>query len=155
MKPCSITSGTYMTILRRTFLGRRWWILALPVALCLCMIAIDTRFVFVALIVAMAMAMLSMPLFYYYGLTQESRWSILEKSITITDDGIRLDFLSEKMECHIILWDSIASTSAHSNCLVVRLKKNRYTFLAIPLSAFDSEDELRETVIAIRSHSNS
>lgn len=152
MKPCSITSSTYMTILRRTFLGRRWWIMALPVVLCLCLTAIDTRFAYVALIVAMAMVMLAMPLVFYYGLTQESRWSILEKTVTLTDDGIRLDFLSDKMESHDIPWGSIASTSAYCNCLIVRLKKNRYTFLAIPLTAFDSEAELRETVIAIRSH---
>ena len=152
MKPCSITSGTYMAILRRTFLGRRWWLMALPVVLCLCMIAIDTRFAYVALIVAMAMVMLAMPLVFYYALTQESRWSILEKTITITDEGIKLDFLSDKMKCHFIAWDDIASTGASCDCLIVRLKKNRYTFLAIPLTAFDSEEELRETVIAIRSH---
>ena len=139
-----------MSILYRLFLVRWWWLLLLPVAACLALIAVDTRFAFVALIVAMAMVMLSFPLLYYFALTQESRWSILEKTVTITDEGLRLDFTSDKMREHLIAWSDIASTAVLSHCFVLRLKKNSYTFLAIPLDAFQSEDELRRFVITTR-----
>ena len=139
-----------MSILYRLFLAQRWWLMLLPVAVCLALIAVDTRFVFAALIVALAMLMLSFPMLYYYALTQESRWSILEKTVTITDEGLQLDFTSDKMRRHIIPWADIASTTAVKGCLVVRFKKNSYTFLAIPLNAFSEEEELRKFVISIR-----
>lgn len=143
-----------MSILYRLFFVRWWWILLLPVALCLALIAVDTRFAFVALIVAMAMVILSFPLLYYFALTQESRWSILEKTVTITDEGLRLDFTSEKMRQHTILWGEIASSTALNHCLVLRLKKNRYTFFAISLDAFSGEDDLRQFVVTIRKRIN-
>lgn len=146
----SISSGTYMSILYRLFLARRWWLMLLPVAVCLALIAVDTRFAFAALIVALAMLMLSFPLLYYYALTQESRWSILEKTVTLTDDGLLLDFTSDKMRQHLIPWADIASTTAAKGCLVIKFKKNSYTFLAIPLNAFSGEEELRNFVLSIR-----
>lgn len=114
------------------------------------LIAVDTRFAYVALIVAMAMVVISMPLVYYYALTQESRWSILEKTVTITDEGLQLDFTSDKMRQHLVAWQEIASTTALKNCMVIRMKKNSYTFLAIPLGAFSGEEELRRFVLDVR-----
>lgn len=139
-----------MSILYRLFFARRWWLLLLPVVVCLALITVDNRFAFVALIVAMAMVMISMPILYYYALTQESRWSILEKTATITEEGLRLDFTSEKMREHVIAWNEIDSTTAFNNCLILRFKKNKYTILAIPLTAFSGEDELRKFVIEVR-----
>lgn len=141
-----------MSILRRLYLGRRWWIMALPVVVCLALIAVDTRFAYVALIVAMAMVMLAMPLWYYFALTQESRWSILDKTVVATDEGLQLDFVNDKMKSHLITWQEMESTTAVSECLVIRLKKNKYTFLAIPFSAFDDKEELRELVKEIHRH---
>ena len=146
----SISSGTYMSILYRLFFARRWWLLLLPVVVCLALIAVDTRFAYVTLIVAMAIVIISMPLLYYYALTQESRWSILEKTATITDDGLLLNFSSDKMKEHLILWHEIKSTTAINNCLILRFKKNIYTFLAIPLSVFSGEDDLRRFVLNVR-----
>ena len=139
-----------MSILYRLFFVRWWWLLLLPVVVCLALIAVDTRFAFVALIVAMAMVMVSFPVMYYFALTQESRWSILEKTVTLTDDGLQLDFTSDKMRQHVIAWSEIASTTALCQCLVLRFKKNRYTFIAIPFSAFTSEDQLRRFVVTVR-----
>lgn len=146
----SISSGTYMSILYRLFFRRRWWLLLLPVLVCLALITVDTRFAYVALIVAMAMVMISLPILYYYALTPESRWSILKKTALITDDGLQLDFSDDKMHQHIIPWSDISSTTALNNCLVLRFKKNSYTFLAIPLNVFSGEEELRKFVIEIR-----
>lgn len=145
----SVTSSTYMSILRHIYFDRKWLMLSLPVIVCLIFIAVDARFAYVALIVAMGTIMVALPLIYYYGLTQESRWSILEKTITTSNDGILLNFTSDKMQQHLISWNDIADTTAVSNCLVLRLKKNRYTFLAIPLKAFENEDELRDFVLTI------
>lgn len=151
---CSIATGTYLAILWRIFLSRRWWVLAVPVVISLALIPLDVRFAFVALILAMAAIMIAIPLIYYYALTQESRWSILEKTIEITDDGLTLTFSSDKMQSHVITWSEIAFTTAASNCLVIRLKKNRYTFLGIPLTAFSDEQHLRTFVITLRNHIN-
>lgn len=151
MRASSIPASTYYGILWRIFLSRRWWWLALPVIMCLALIAVDIRFAFVALIVAMGVVMIAMPLVYYYALTQESRWSILEKTVEITAQGLKLSFTSEKMNEHIIPWSAMASTTALNECLVIRLKKNRYTFLAIPLTAFAGKEELRNFVINVNS----
>lgn len=139
-----------MSILYRLFFARRWWLLLLPVVVCLALISVDTRFVYVALIVAMAMVMISLPIIYYYALTPESRWSILEKTVAITEEGLQLDFTSDKMQRHVVLWEDIDSTTAVCECLIIRMKKNSYTFFAIPLKVFGTEDKLREFVLTIR-----
>ena len=151
IKECSISSGTYMSILYRLFFVRWWWLMLLPVTVCLALIAVDTRFAYVALIVAMAVLMLSLPLLYYFALTQESRWSILEKKVSASEEGLRFDFTSEKMRSHVLPWSEIANTAATNDCLVLKLKRNRYTFVAIPLTAFASEEHLRNFVILVRS----
>lgn len=138
-----------MSIFSQLFLVRWWWLLLLPVVVCLALIAVDARFAYVALIVAMAMVVVSLPLLYYFALTQESRWSILEKTVSVTDDGLRLDFTSDKMHEHFIAWSEIATTTVVSHCYVLRLKKNRYTFLAVPLDAFSCESELRDFVVKV------
>ena len=143
-------AGTYMRILWRIFLRHRWWWLVLPVVVCLALTFVDMRFAFVALIVAMGMVMIAMPLVYYYALTQESRWSILEKTITITAGGLQLSFTDDKMREHVIGWNEMDSTTALNECLIIRLKKNRYTFLAIPLSAFTTQQQLRDFVIKVK-----
>ena len=152
MKPCSITSASYMSILRRLFFARRWWLLALPVVVCLGLVAIDTRFSYVALIVAMAAVMVALPLVYYFALTQESRWSILEKTVTVVPDGLLLEFTSDKMQQHLIPWKDISGTTAVNECLIIKFAKNSYTFLAIPLDSFSGKEELRELVLTIKQH---
>lgn len=139
-----------MSILYRLFFVRWWWLLLLPVAVCLALIAVDTRFAFVALIVALAMVMLSFPLLYYFALTQESRWSILEKEITTCEEGLCFNFANEKMRSHVLQWSEIGDTTANSGCLVLKLKRNRYTFVAIPLTAFAGEEDLRNFVILVK-----
>ncbi len=141
-----------MSILYRLFFAQRWWLLVLPVVACLALMAVDVRFAYVALIVAMAMVMISLPIMYYYALTQESRWSILEKTVTIADNGLQLDFMSDKMCRHVIPWSDISSTTAVCECLIIRIRKNRYTFLAVPLKVFDSKEALREFVLTIHHH---
>jgi hypothetical protein len=150
MTACSISSGKYMSILWRLFLRHRWWWLALPVMVCLALVAVDTRFAYVALIVAMASLMIALPMVYYYGLTQESRWSILEKNVSVVDEGLQLDFTDERMHRQVIVWSEMDSTTALNECLIIKFKKNRYTFLAIPLNTFSTKDELRKFVLEIR-----
>ncbi len=139
-----------MSILYRLFFVRWWWLLLLPPVVCLALTAVDTRFAFVALIVAMAMVMVSFPVLYYFALTLESRWSILEKTVTASDAGLQLDFMSEKMHQHVIPWGDIASTTVMCHCYVLRFKKNLYTFFAIPLTAFSGEEDLRRFVVLVR-----
>ena len=150
MKSNSISSETYVSILYRVFFSRRWWLLLLPVAVCLLLISLDTRFAYHAVIVAIGMLMIALPVIYYYALTPESRWSILEKEVKLTEGGLHLAFTSEKMQEHLIKWDEIHGTAVSNNCLILRFKNNNYTFLAIPLDSFDGEDELREFVIEVR-----
>ena len=150
MKSNSISTGTYMSILYRLFFLRRWWLLLLPVVACLFLIRLDTRFAYLAVIVAIGMLMIALPVIYYYALTPESRWSILEKKVILTEGGLHLVFTSEKMKEHLVKWDEIYSTTVSNNCLILRFKNNNYTFLAIPLDSFDGEDELRKFVIEVR-----
>ena len=150
MKSNSISSETYVSILYRVFFSRRWWLLLLPVAVCLLLISLDTRFAYLAVIVAIGMLMIALPVIYYYALTPESRWSIMEKEVKLTEGGLHLVFTSEKMQEHLIKWDEIHGTAVSNNCLILRFKNNNYTFLAIPLDSFDGEDELREFVIEVR-----
>ena len=138
---CSVSSGTYMRHLCAMFLADNWLWMVAPVAICaLLAVWIDVRFLIVALMVLfIVLPMVLALLFFYYGLSPEARWSIMEKSMTIDSTGMTLSFLDERMKTHVIGWDDVRDIIEKKDALLLMLKGRRYTCLMLPASVINPD----------------
>ncbi len=137
----SVTSGTYMRHLCLMFLADNWLWMVLPVALCgVLAVWIDVRFVIVALMVLfVVLPMVLALLYFYYGFSPEARWSIMEKSVTITGVDITMDFTHERMKTHVIGRDDVRSIIEKDDVVLLMLNGKRYTCLMLPASVVDPD----------------
>lgn len=123
------------------FLADKWLWMVAPVALCaLLAVWIDVRFVIVAMMVLfIVLPMVLALLYFYYGLSPEARWSIMEKTVTINDKGISLDFADERMKTHVIGWSDVRNIIEKDDALLLMLNGKRYTCLMLPASVVDPD----------------
>ena len=138
---CSVSSGTYMKHVCLLFLADNWLWMVLPIALCgILAIFIDVRFVIVALMVLfIVLPMILALLFFYYGLSPEARWSIMEKDAFIDQKGISLGFTDERMKTHAIGWDDVRYIIEKDDVVMLMLQGKRYTCFMLPSSAVDPD----------------
>ena len=141
VRNCSVTSGCYMKHLCSMFLADNWLWMVLPVAVCgMLAIFIDVRFIIVALMILfVVLPMLLALLYFYYGLSPEARWSIMEKTATIDDSGITLDFADERMKKHVIPREDVLNIIEKDDTLIIMLRGKRYTSLMIPSSVINPD----------------
>lgn len=139
LEGCSISSNTYMRHLCTMFLADNWLWMVAPVAVCgMLAVWIDVRFVIVALMVLfIVLPMILSLLYFYYGFSPEARWSIMEKSATIDEEGITLSFTDERMKKHVIGWDDVRHIIEKDDALLLMLKGKRYTCLMLPASVIN------------------
>ena len=147
----SVPSGLYMRRLCLLFIADYWLWLVLPVALCAILaLWVDVRFVIVAMMVLfIILPMVLALLFFYYGLSPEARWSIMDKTVTLDDRGITLDFTDERMKKHVIRWDDVHSIIEKDDAVMLMLTGGRrFTCLMLPASVVnpDVAQLLREFV---------
>ena len=149
-----MTAGAYMRHLGAMFLAENWLWLVLPVAVCAVLaIWVDVRFVIVAMmVVLMVLPMLLALLYFYYGFSPEARWSIMEKQVDLTDEGLALTFADERMKKHIIPWDNVLNIIEKDDVWLLMLSGGRrYTCLMLPSSVIDPDiaQRLRELVTQV------
>jgi hypothetical protein len=140
---CSVTASAYMRQLGSMILADNWLWLVLPVALCgVLAVWIDVRFVIVALMVlfVVVMPMLLTWLYIYYGFSPEARWSIMEKTVTVDENGLVLDFADERMKKHVIRRDDVRDIIVKDDAVLLMLTGGRrYTCLMLPASVIDPD----------------
>ena len=141
VRNCSVTSGCYMKHLCSMFLADNWLWMVLPVAVCgMLAIFIDVRFIIVALMILfVVLPMLLALLYFYYGLSPEARWSIMEKTATIDDSGITLDFADERMKKHVIPREDVHNIIEKDDALIIMLRGKRYTSVMFPSSVVNPD----------------
>ena len=147
----SVPSGLYMRRLCLLFIADYWLWLVLPVALCAILaLWVDVRFVIVAMMVLfIILPMVLALLFFYYGLSPEARWSIMDTTVTLDDRGITLDFTDERMKKHVIRWDDVHGIIEKDDAVMLMLTGGRrFTCLMLPASVVnpDVAQLLREFV---------
>ena len=138
---CSVTSSVYMRHLCSLFLADNWLWMVLPVAICAVLaIWIDVRFIIVALMVLfVVLPMILALLYFYYGFSPEARWSIMEKTATLDNEGITLSFTDERMKKHAIRWDDVRYIIEKNDVIMLMLTGKRYTCLMLPASVVDPD----------------
>ncbi len=138
----SVPSGLYMRRLCLLFIADYWLWLVLPVALCAVLaLWVDVRFVIVAMMVLfIILPMVLALLYFYYGLSPEARWSIMDKIVTLDDRGITLDFTDERMKKHVIRWDDVHSIIEKDDAVMLMLTGGRrFTCLMLPASVVNPD----------------
>ncbi len=118
------------------FLADNWLWMVLPIAICAILaFFVDVRFIIVAMMILfIVMPMVLALLYFYYGFSPEARWSIMEKTLTIGNEGITLTFTDERMKKHAIGWNDVLHIIEKDNVLLFMLKGKRYTCLMLPAS---------------------
>ena len=151
---CKVSSGSYMRELCLMFLADNWLWLVLPVAVCAMLaIWVDVRFAIVAMMVLfIVLPMVLALLYFYYGLSPEARWSIMDKTATIDDEGITLDFSDERMKKHAIGWDDVRYIIEKDDVVLLMLGGRRYTCLMLPASVVDPDVAQRLRQLVAQSH---
>lgn len=124
------------------FLADYWLWMAMPLAVCTILaIWIDVRFIIVAMMVLfIIMPMVLALLYFYYGFSPEARWSIMEKTVTLDENGITLDFTDERMKKHAIHWDDVLCIIEKDDAVMLMLRGGRrYTCLMLPASVVNPD----------------
>ena len=146
-----MTAGAYMRHLSAMFLADNWLWMVLPLAVCAVLaIWVDVRFVIVAMMVLlMVLPMVLALLYFYYGFSPEARWSIMDKQVDLTAEGLELTFTDERMKKHAIPRDSVRSIIEKDDVWMLMMSGGRrYTCLMLPSSTVnpDVAEALREFV---------
>ena len=149
-----VTAGSYMRELCLMFLADNWLWLVLPVAVCVVLaIWVDVRFAIVAMMVLfIVLPMVLALLYFYYGLSQEARWSIMDKSLTIGDAGITLEFTDERMKTHVIPRDNVRHIIEKDDVVMLMLDGKRYTCLMLPASVVNPDVAQRLRQLVTQTH---
>ena len=146
-----MTAGAYMRHLSAMFLADNWLWMVLPLAVCAVLaIWVDVRFIIVALMVLfIVLPMVLALLYFYYGFSPEARWSIMDKQVDLTAEGLELTFTDERMKKHAIPRDSVRSIIEKDDVWMLMMSGGRrYTCLMLPSSTVnpDVAEALREFV---------
>ncbi len=159
LKSSSITIRQYVKLVLGLYFKDWWWAYVLPVLVCLILGAFNSNFFYVAVIlVFLIFSMMFSFVYIYHGLVPESRYSIKEKEIKITNDGFELIYsevnssgnIEERSE--ILKWDLFKNIFAKDEFILVMFNSRKYAFLAIPFNAFEKEDMLKESVLFVSDH---
>ena len=137
LEPFRVQSGDYLRQLGRMYLAQRWPWLAVPPLACGVIAAglADVRWLIVALMVLFIVIPMVLALAYInYALSLEARWSLLEKSITLTDDGLLLRFTDQRMRDRVIRWAEVSCVKVGGEAFLVMLTVRPYTFVMIPFA---------------------
>lgn len=131
---CSVASGHYMRALFTLLAARHAVWAVLPVALGVALSFRDVRWLIVtAILVFMAFPLVLAMLYINFGFAPIARWSMMEKTVTFTRQGLTLDFTHPRMSQHEIAWSQVSHvTVIDGKDVLIVLKSSRYSFLLLP-----------------------
>lgn len=147
----SILSGRFVRMLMMRHIGRMWWVYALPVVACLGLAFADIRFLLIALmLVFVILPPLLFFVYFNYGLDPLNRYNVMEKTLVADEAGLSM-LIDEKygLKNNVVRlsWDDVAGREVQAGCVVIYVHKYRGNrFVAVPLSAFPSEQVLRDFI---------
>ncbi len=153
-QPFKTSSGTYISTIFKQWLSRYWWTIVLPELLCIILaFTYNIAFAFVALMLLFIVYPIILSfIYFYYALTPRAVSSIFEKKITITQEGIHINYIApdEKDDKiyktpndETISWDEIKSAN-YSGChCTLRLTDNKYSYVIIPFQSIEGIEDKR------------
>lgn len=149
-EPFAISSAIYTKLVFRGYFARYWWLYALPLTALIILTFYNINFLYTILILCFIVYPMALIMVYFwYLLTGEIRWSILEKEMAISDSGIMLTFEGFTKE---LQWDEFSGFSTTGKYLLLKFKVRRFTYFVIPFDVFADKEQLRQFVKMLNSH---
>ena len=149
-EPFAISSAIYTKLVFRGYFARYWWLYTLPLSILIILTFYNINFLYTILILCFIVYPMALIMVYFwYLLTGEIRWSILEKEMAISDSGIMLTFEDFTKE---LPWDEFSGFSTTGKYLLLKFKIRRFTYFVIPFDVFADTEQLREFVRMLNSH---
>ncbi len=149
-EPFAISSAIYTKLVFRGYFARYWWLYALPLSILIILTFYNINFLYTILILCFIVYPMALIMVYFwYLLTGEIRWSILEKEMAISDSGIMLTFEGFTKE---LQWDEFSGFSTTGKYLLLKFKVRRFTYFVIPFDVFADKEQLRQFVKMLNSH---
>ena len=149
-EPFAISSAIYTKLVFRGYFARYWWLYALPLSILIILTFYNINFLYTILMLCfIVFPMALIMVYFWYLLTEEIRWSILEKEMTVNDSGIMLTFESFTKE---LCWKEFSGYSTTDKYLLLKLKVRPFTYFVIPFTVFVDKEQLRSFVKTLGSH---
>ncbi len=131
--PCRVPAGLYMRRAMRLWLSRHWWWIALLLVACASLAVVDARWSVIAFILVVAALMMVMSLVYFHHVFSPlARWSVMEKTVTVTRQGLDLAFEHPRMNAHHVEWESVRSIDFATTATVLHIAGGAINFLMLP-----------------------
>lgn len=129
-----IPSGTYMRNVAMHLLSKYWIVVILPLAtLCLLSI-INIDFLYLAIVLIFgAITLLTPLLYFYFGFSPESRYSILLEEICLTRDELLMQFSTEKLLSKAIQRIAIEQIIVKKDICIFYLRNPRNSLICCQL----------------------
>ncbi|MDO5395158.1 MAG: hypothetical protein Q4F07_04245 [Bacteroidales bacterium] len=128
------TPGSYVRRVMMSWLGRWWWTLALPVAVCLALSAANPVWMFVALmIICLLVPGLLAMIYYAYAFSPQAVSSLADKTVSVSPGRLIVNFIETGKEQNYTQAD-ISAVEDTGRQLIVRFRDSKYHHLAIPLN---------------------
>ena len=149
-EPFAISSAIYTKLVFRGYFARYWWLYALPLSILIILTFYNINFLYTILMLCfIVFPMALIMVYFWYLLTGEIRWSILEKEMAISDSGIMLTFEGFTKE---LQWDEFSGFSTTGKYLLLKFKIRRFTYFVIPFDVFADKEQLRQFVKMLNRH---
>ena len=149
-EPFAISSAIYTKLVFRGYFARYWWLYALPLSILIILTFYNINFLYTILILCFIVYPMALIMVYFwYLLTGEIRWSILEKEMAISDSGIMLTFEGFTKE---LQWDEFSGFTTTGKYMLLKFKVRRFTYFVIPFDVFADKEQLRQFVKMLNRH---
>ncbi len=117
----------------RLWLSRHWWWIALLLVSCVLLAVIDARWGVIAFVLVVAALMMVTSIVYFnYAFAPLGRWSVMEKTVTMTRQGVDLAFEHPRMKAHHVEWESVRSIDFTASHTVIYIAGAHTDFLLLP-----------------------
>jgi hypothetical protein len=140
-----VSPTTLATEILKMWLERNYWMLVVPPAACIIMaMFVDIKFIFVAVVlIFLILPPILLFVYYFHALSPESRYSILEHHISMSEEGINIIYDGE--DAHnpeFLAWSDISALLIGSDKIVYKLRKDTYAIIILPFSALSEQGKI-------------
>ncbi len=125
-----VSSGEYVNVLWRMYLGRNWWWMMLPAGV-LCVFGfVHINFLVAGLFCAFVLEPMILVLIYFnYTLTEEIQWSLRPKSVKSDGARLALEFSDERGGAKVLAWSEVGDVLVSERYVAVMLRHRKYAMI--------------------------
>lgn len=147
-----ISPDSYLKVVNKSVVGDYWITPTTIYVILLGLSFYDIRYLILMIMLTVLLVPLYIAyLFVWHGMKPESRYSIINKSVLINDEGLDIDF-GEAHKPIKIAWEEFQCFHPTQSDLILHFRKSKYLYFIIPYSSTISKEQLDSLFEIIKSH---